>query len=255
MMKAPEDRLHVLLVDDEDSFRLVVKEVLSSLRGYQVIDCDSGEAAIQALKQDQFEIVILDYKMPEISGLNVLQWMNEQKMETPVIMLTAAGSETVAVEAMKLGAYDYVRKELVDIDHLPIIIKGVYERYLFRKEKEQREKEEQDLKIRMATIEMFHETVKSIAHYVNNALSVLEMHTLNQEYYLKNHVPSHQKEQVEKALGEMRAEFKIISIGIKALIGFSDIVYNKPGIEKEMPKIQKELQNTLRDLQTLGSPR
>lgn len=62
--------------------------------------------------------------------------MYEQKNETPVLMLTAAGTENIAVEAMKLGAYDYIKKDQLDLEHLPINLNGIYERYLFRKERE-----------------------------------------------------------------------------------------------------------------------
>ncbi|MBM4162614.1 MAG: response regulator, partial [Ignavibacteria bacterium] len=98
----------LLIVDDDDSFRIAMKQILSSSGRYRVRSCESGESAIEALQQERFDVVILDYRMGGISGLNVLQWMHEQKIDTPVVMMTAAGSESVAVEAMKLGAYDYV---------------------------------------------------------------------------------------------------------------------------------------------------
>src|SRR3989339_594610 len=107
----PKDIRSVLLADDDDSFRSVIKQVLTSTGKYRVHPCESGDQAIEALRQERFDVVIVDYKMPGLTGLNVLQWMHEEKIDTPVIMMTAAGSESVAVEAMKLGAYDYVRKE------------------------------------------------------------------------------------------------------------------------------------------------
>lgn len=243
----------VLIVDDEESFADLIANELSTAFGYEAITAYGGSTAINLLKIEKFDVILLDYKMPKVTGLNVLQWMHEQKMETPVIMFTAAGSEHVAVEAMKLGAYDYVRKEHVDIEHLPYLLNGVYERYLFRKEKEWREKEEQEFEKRASAIEMFHNTVASIAHYVNNALVVLEMHTLNQEFTLKNLAAPERKEQVAASFTQTRAEFKIIATGIKALTGFSDIIYSRPGIEKEMPKLQEELQKTLEDIQKLSA--
>lgn len=129
----------LLMVDDDDAFRIAMKQAISESGKYKVRSADSGESALEALQHDQFDVIVLDYRMPGISGLNVLQWMHEQKIDTPVVMMTAAGSESVAVEAMKLGAYDYVRKEQIDIDHIGILIDGVVERHLFRKEKEHRE--------------------------------------------------------------------------------------------------------------------
>jgi len=134
--------LRLLIVDDDDAFRLALKSAMDD-SGYSVESCDCGEAGINILRASVFDVVILDYRMPGISGLNVLQWMHEQKMETPVIMLTAVGSENIAVEAMKLGAYDYFAKDTIDIFHLPIAINSAYECFLFKKEKMRNQLNEQ----------------------------------------------------------------------------------------------------------------
>lgn len=130
------DMLRILLVDDEEVLRSILRNNLQSTDKFVCTECESGEDAIGLMNRLHFDVIILDYKMPGISGLNVLQMMCEQKNETPVLMLTAAGSENIAVEAMKLGAYDYMRKDQLDLDHLPIILNGIHERYLFRKERE-----------------------------------------------------------------------------------------------------------------------
>ncbi len=129
-------KLRILLVDDEEPLRNILRKYLESTDKFECTECESGEDAVGLLNRLQFDVIILDYKMQGISGLNVLQWMCEQKIETPVLMLTAAGSENVAVEAMKLGAYDYLRKDQLDLEHLPIILNGIYERYLFHKDRE-----------------------------------------------------------------------------------------------------------------------
>jgi DNA-binding response OmpR family regulator len=152
----------ILFAEDEPSFRLAVFTFLSS-QGFQVEVCETGKAAVEALTHSQFDVVILDYRMPEMSGLNVLQWMYEQKFETPVIMLTGAGSETIAVEALKLGAYDYILKDQLDFHHLPIVINGVYERYMFRKEKKFREEFERRRENDLTTLELFHSTLSSLS--------------------------------------------------------------------------------------------
>lgn len=110
----PKRPLQILIVDDEEPFRKVVSVVLQDRGGFDVEECESGESAIAALRQRAYDVVILDYRMEAVSGLNVLQWMLEQKIDTPVIVLTGAGSEHIAVEAMKLGAYDYIQKDLFE---------------------------------------------------------------------------------------------------------------------------------------------
>lgn len=133
---ADSNILKILLVDDEEPLRNILRKYLESTDKFECTECESGEDAVGLLNRLQFDVIILDYKMQGISGLNVLQTMCEQKNETPALMLTAAGSENIAVEAMKLGAYDYLRKDQLDLEHLPIILNGIHERYLFRKERE-----------------------------------------------------------------------------------------------------------------------
>jgi CheY-like chemotaxis protein len=169
LLHQPTRHLSILIVDDEDAFRMVMKDVLAA-EGFTVIPCASGEEAVELLQRATYDVVVLDYKMGEMSGLNVLQWMFEQKMQTPVVMLTAAGTEYVAVEAMKLGAYDYIRKEQVDINHLPLILHGVHERYLFRLEKERHETSERERTKSLIAIETFYKTLVSLSHLMKNAL-------------------------------------------------------------------------------------
>jgi DNA-binding NtrC family response regulator len=99
---------HVLLVDDEDSFRLSIEMALKMTNEFIVQSCDSGESAVRILRKEAFDVILLDYKMSEMSGLDVLEWMHSQKILTPVILVTGAGSEAIAIEALKLGAYDYL---------------------------------------------------------------------------------------------------------------------------------------------------
>src|SRR5712692_6006413 len=244
---------HILIVDDEELFAEAVAKALTSTFGYHATAVNTGRAAVDLLKTGGFDVVLLDYKMPEMSGLNVLQSMHEEKMETPVVMLTGAGSEDIAVEAMKLGAYDYVRKEQVDIEHLPVLLNSVYERYLFRKEKERLEKEKLEIEKRAAVIGMFHTTVVSIAQYITNALTFLEMQEMNQEYALMQFVPAESVKRVEKSFADLHTKFRIIATGITALTGFSDVISRTPGVEVEMSKLRGDIQKTLADLQKLSS--
>lgn len=240
--------VRLLVVDDDDSFRTVVGEVLEAPPGYEVTLCESGEKAIEALRQKKFDVVILDYKMPGVSGLNVLQWMHEQKMETPVIMLTAAGSETVAVEAMKLGAYDYIRKENIEIDHLPIVINGVYERYLFRKEKERREMEEREKEKNVASLKMFNETVSSIGHFVNTGLSVLSLNVQEFERLLVPMAAKEHREEFAQGFQDIKQEIKVITSGVKSLLSLSSLAYQRFAGAKDTQRLEDTL---TKDIETL----
>ncbi len=234
------NRKRVLVVDDEDGFREVMSSVLNATDEWSGIGCASGEEAIGMLAKEQFDVVLLDYKMPGMNGLNVMQWMHEQKQETPVIMLTAAGSEFVAVEAMKLGAYDYVRKEQVDINHLPVTINGVHERYLFRKEKQRIEQEEREREKNAAAIKMFGDTVVSIGHYVNNALSVLSMSLTEDERELSEYVPEPKREKFRSAFQQLHQEFSIVAAGVRSMLNLSSVVTKRMKHTKNIIEVKKE---------------
>jgi DNA-binding NtrC family response regulator len=132
-----ENRLRVLLVDDEESFAKIVALGLPDDYDFDVVVAESGQEAIERMSASKvgFDVVVPDYRMPGMSGLDVLRRMNVNKIETPSFMLTAAGSELVVVEAMKLGAYDYCRKEDTSLVHLTHLIRATHERHRFRESK------------------------------------------------------------------------------------------------------------------------
>lgn len=244
-----KNAITVLLVDDEDSFRLVLKEILSADPAFQVLDCDSGEAAIETLRHQQVDLVVLDYKMPRITGLNVLQWMNEQKLETPVVMLTAAGSETVAVEAMKYGAYDYMRKEQIDINHVPVILRGVYERYLFRKEREQREILEKERAASVVAIEAFHDTLATLAQIANTTLLMLSRNIDACDRELqKNPLSGEKQRELLEKTAEMRQNFSVIASSVKSMFSIANMLHGNFGDTHYADQLQQQLKDRIRSV-------
>ena len=163
----------ILIVDDEESFRLVCMEILRATDRYDVVTCGSGEEAVAILREEMLDAVVLDHHLGGMSGLNVLQWMHEQKMETPVIMLTGAGSESLAAECMKLGAYDYIPKELYDRHHFPVVVQSVIERHGFRKERERRETVERDHDRTLQSLDVILGAVASLEQTINNTLALI----------------------------------------------------------------------------------
>ena len=95
--------------------------------GYTVTMADGGEAAIDALKTDAFDLVITDLRMRKVDGLAVLRAAKEHSPRTVVLVVTAFASTETAVEAMKLGAYDYVTKPF-KLDELRLTIANALER-------------------------------------------------------------------------------------------------------------------------------
>jgi DNA-binding NtrC family response regulator len=113
----------VLLVDDEPGVLFTLEEVLTD-RGHSVITAQSGAEALTRL--DDAETVLTDLNMPGMSGLELIRAINARDATLPVILLTAHGSERVAVDAVKAGAYDYLTKPF-DIDEVAVVIERALE--------------------------------------------------------------------------------------------------------------------------------
>ena len=99
----------VLIVDDERNIRLTLSMALETL-DIPVDTAENGEEALQKLAETPFKLMLLDLKLPDIDGLEVLRRVVEKHPETKVIIITAYGSIEVAVEAMKMGAIDFLQK-------------------------------------------------------------------------------------------------------------------------------------------------
>ena len=102
-------KIQILYVDDEQNLRHLVKEQLSA-EGYAVDTADDGDTAIDMIKRHQYDVVLLDIRMPRVSGLDVLKYIRTQKLPCRVLMLTAVDDLSVALEAVKIGANDYITK-------------------------------------------------------------------------------------------------------------------------------------------------
>ncbi len=115
----------VLIVDDEMAMRLALKGLLAR-QGYEVETADSGEAAIRVIEPERFHVVITDLSMRGASGMDVLAHARQVDPDLGVIMITAFGSEKIAVQAMKLGAFDYLPKPF-DNDEVRMVVRRVLE--------------------------------------------------------------------------------------------------------------------------------
>lgn len=104
-----QDNRTILIIDDEKGVGDILKKVLAQ-DGYDVHSVTRGEDGIKFINGRDVHLVILDIKMPEMDGIEVLQKIQETKKNIVVIMLTAYGTLNTAREAMKLGAYDYITK-------------------------------------------------------------------------------------------------------------------------------------------------
>jgi two-component system response regulator AtoC len=108
----------VLLVDDEPSVRFALKELVEG-RGWEPLVARSGADALDLV--DRADVVVTDFSMPEMDGMELLRAIHERDQSLPVILLTAHGSERLAVRAIKAGAYEYVPKPF-DVDELALAV-------------------------------------------------------------------------------------------------------------------------------------
>ncbi|MFT7518301.1 MAG: two-component system response regulator AtoC, partial [Kiritimatiellia bacterium] len=110
----------ILIVDDEPSIRKVLSAHLQR-QGHEVQTAEDGADAICALEQNLFHVIISDLKMPTVGGMELLQWVQEHQPGMPVILITAHGTVDSAVEAIKLGAFDYISKPF-DRDEIVAVV-------------------------------------------------------------------------------------------------------------------------------------
>ncbi|MBW1702635.1 MAG: response regulator [Deltaproteobacteria bacterium] len=113
---AGTDRIKLLLVDDEAGYVNVLSNRMAK-RNIDVTKSLSGTEGIQALRKQDFDVAVLDLKMEDINGIEVLKIFKKMDPDMPVIMLTGHGSEQAAKEGIECGAFDYLMKpcELEDL--------------------------------------------------------------------------------------------------------------------------------------------
>jgi len=133
----------ILVIDDEQNIRKMLSRVLSP-EGFIVKEANNGLEALKRLQEENYSLALLDLKMPGLNGIETLKEIRENDLNLPVIMMSAYGSIPEAVEAMKLGALDYLIKPF-DIEELKITIKRAIKQYeleveniYYREEEEKR---------------------------------------------------------------------------------------------------------------------
>jgi len=110
----------ILLIDDDEGLLHFLKRFFLR-KGFDVTACENPRTAIDAISSQNFNLVILDYKMPEMNGLDALKEIKQIDAKTPVILMTAYGTTDLAIEAMKQGAYDYLVKPFDQMDLTRIV--------------------------------------------------------------------------------------------------------------------------------------
>jgi DNA-binding response OmpR family regulator len=128
------DHKPILIVDDEKNIRMTLSQSLESL-GVEMDVAGSGEEALAKLKERDFGVILLDIRMPGMDGMEVLRQVREVRPEIRIIMITAYGTIESAVEAMKLGAVDFLQKPF-DPEEIRELVSRVMDREKLDERKE-----------------------------------------------------------------------------------------------------------------------
>jgi len=179
-----DERIAVLLVDDDpDQAEVVVRTLRRQDSRFEVTPVGDGPACLEALTRQSYAIVLLDYSLPRLSGLEVLGEIRRRGEAVPVVMVTGQGDERVAVEAMRAGAADYVIKTTGYLTTLATVIRKVLKQHELALEnarlyaEAQRSLAElqaaQEKLVEGATLRALGEMASGAAHHLNNLLTVV----------------------------------------------------------------------------------
>lgn len=139
------EKIKLLIVDDEVQFLNALAQRLE-IRDFHVTKATNGAEAVQAARQDKFDLALLDLKMPGMDGKEVLQLLKKEHQYLEVIILTGHGSLDSAVECTKLGAYGYLPKPY-ELEQLIQVLKEAYEERMKKKFQSNEEKMSEIMKI------------------------------------------------------------------------------------------------------------
>ena len=164
----------VLVVDDEENFRHILSVILKKEK-YEVDTASNGDEALQKISSDPFDQVLCDIRMPGMDGLDFLKEVHKMEAGMNVIMMSAYGTLDTAIEAMKLGAYDYISKPFKP-DEIILTLRKAEERERLRKEIELLRKEVKkeysfdNIVSKNEKMQQIFEVIQKVAQYKSTVL-------------------------------------------------------------------------------------
>ena len=176
-----ESETKILVIDDEESARYAVSRALSQ-QGYAVEEAPDGATALAAIDRLQPDVIVSDINMPGMDGLALLRRLNERSEPPLVVLMTAYGSEQIAAEALRSGAYNYLSKPF-ELEDLRVTVRNAVEKQrLLRENRRYTEelkrtlkelKESQIALLRAEKMASLSKLVAGIVHEINTPLGVL----------------------------------------------------------------------------------
>ncbi len=169
--------INLLFVDDDASYMAVAQHLLSKYQGkrFNILWKQDGPSALAELERNQsIDMLLIDYYLPEINGLEVTRQIREKNLAVPIIFLTSNRDFRLAIEAMKYGVEDYMVKEEAVDSVLPRTILNILERVHLKKQIAEQQKSELIAKKRTEAIK---ELVVTVCHEFNNPLAAIKIST------------------------------------------------------------------------------
>jgi two-component system, NtrC family, response regulator AtoC len=123
---------HILIADDDTAIRQMLREFLEDEK-FEVSEAPDGENALEGIRSGMYDLVLLDMRLPGMTGLDVLKELRAKHGDVPVILMTAYGSPNIAIQASSLGAYSYITKPF-DLDDVLLNIQRYFERQQLKEE-------------------------------------------------------------------------------------------------------------------------
>ena len=236
----------ILVIEDEDQVRQSYDDMFSFF-GYEVESVPNGREGLSRITKNDYDIVVTDLNMPEMNGIEVLKYIKKKKPYIEVIVITGYATLENAIEAMKVGAYDYFAKP-VDIEHVRIVLSKCVQQITSRKENEelrsltQRLKELNELKDKFITI---------TNHELRTPVTVLKGYIELVDYYLEDNRDENITEAIEIVTETMS---ELVGI-VEQMHDISSYDYGKKRMVSGDVEIEKVLELIYKEMKILFKKR
>jgi DNA-binding response OmpR family regulator len=155
----------ILVVEDSSEIAAVLKDGILVRLGYNVLTATDGRTGLNLAVQHHPDLIFLDMNLPILSGMEMLMALRQTDCASPVIFMTVFGSESIAVEAFRLGVHDYLKKPFTQDEVKQAIDRALKETRLIR--------EQEELNRNLIVAETVRTTIVTLSHYLNNYTLIL----------------------------------------------------------------------------------